>query len=83
MAILIRSVICQCNIQQLRAKLQRIDNRLGFKGWFSSISGQGKDCEGMKMQGWPTITLCRGRVIVDEGTFVGEAGYGLFMKRPF
>ena len=35
MAKLVRSVICDCSIKQLRAKLQKLDNRLGCKGWVS------------------------------------------------
>jgi hypothetical protein len=33
---LIKSLVCDCNLQQLRAKLQRLENRWGFKGWISS-----------------------------------------------
>ena len=39
--------------------------------------------EGIELEGWPTTTLCRGQLVVDEGLFVGEAGYGRFVKRSF
>jgi dihydropyrimidinase len=37
--------------------------------------------EGMKLKGMPSTVLSRGRVIVDKGKFVGEAGRGKFIKR--
>jgi dihydropyrimidinase len=39
--------------------------------------------EGLKVQGRVETTLSRGRVIVDEGQFVGEAGHGRFVPRKF
>lgn len=35
--------------------------------------------EGMNVQGWPRDVLCRGRLIVKNGTFVGERGWGRFV----
>jgi len=37
-------------------------------------------CEGMRLRGWPRLTLCRGRVIVEEGCLV-EARQGRFVHR--
>ena len=39
--------------------------------------------EGVTLRGWPQTTLSRGRVIVNDGEFVGETGYGRFVKRRF
>ena len=37
--------------------------------------------QGMEMAGFPDITICRGTTIVKDGKFVGEIGYGKFIKR--
>jgi dihydropyrimidinase len=37
--------------------------------------------QGMQMGGFPDVTICRGKVVVDNGEFVGEEGYGRFVKR--
>ena len=37
--------------------------------------------EGMKLKGYPEVTLCRGKVIAGGGKFVGQTGYGRFVKR--
>ncbi len=37
--------------------------------------------EGMTVQGWPVLTMVRGRVIVDGDRFLGEKGFGRFVKR--
>lgn len=37
--------------------------------------------EGMEMQGWPTHTLSRGEVIVENGKFIGKTGRGCFIPR--
>jgi len=37
--------------------------------------------EGWKVRGYPTTVLLRGRIIVREGEFVGEAGEGEFLPR--
>jgi dihydropyrimidinase len=37
--------------------------------------------EGMLIQGWPRHVLSRGRVIVRDGEFVGEPGWGRFVPR--
>ena len=40
--------------------------------------------EGMRCQGFPVTTLCRGKVVAHEGKFTGMAGAGQFLKRmPF
>lgn len=33
--------------------------------------------------GWPVVTLCRGLVVVADGEFVGERGYGRFVPRSY
>lgn len=37
--------------------------------------------EGMKLKGYPILTLVRGKVVAKDNKFVGEAGYGKFIKR--
>ena len=37
--------------------------------------------EGKKMHGYPTETYVRGRLVYKDGEFVGEPGYGKFVKR--
>lgn len=37
--------------------------------------------EGMSLTGWPTVTISRGRVIVQNGEFHGEPGRGRFIQR--
>lgn len=37
--------------------------------------------EGLKLHGYPVQTYSRGRLVFDEGTFVGEPGWGKFVKR--
>lgn len=37
--------------------------------------------EGMKLKGYPVVTISRGRVIVENGCFLGKRGAGRFVKR--
>lgn len=37
--------------------------------------------EGLKVRGYPTTTIARGKVIVDGGEFLGQQGAGRFLKR--
>jgi dihydropyrimidinase len=37
--------------------------------------------EGRKVRGAPTHVLSRGKVVVENGKYVGKAGDGRFMKR--
>ena len=37
--------------------------------------------EGIELQGYPIMTIVRGKVIVRENKFVGEEGYGEFIRR--
>jgi len=37
--------------------------------------------QGMDMVGFPDYTLCRGKAVVKEGKFIGEKGFGKFIKR--
>ncbi|MEQ8821813.1 MAG: dihydropyrimidinase [Sumerlaeia bacterium] len=38
--------------------------------------------QGFELAGFAETTLCRGKVIVEGGKFVGENGYGQFLPRP-
>lgn len=37
--------------------------------------------EGISLHGYPVKTYSRGRLVYDNGTFLGEAGWGKFIKR--
>lgn len=37
--------------------------------------------EGMKVKGYPTLTILRGYIVSESGRFVGEAGLGKFVPR--
>lgn len=37
--------------------------------------------EGMRIKGYPIMTLCRGKVVAKNGEFIGEIGYGKYIKR--
>lgn len=37
--------------------------------------------EGIKLKGYPIITISRGKIIVKNNIFIGEKGYGNFLKR--
>ena len=37
--------------------------------------------DGMTVSGWPRTVLLRGKVIVQDGEFVGTIGHGRFVKR--
>lgn len=36
--------------------------------------------EGVEIHGYPVQTYCRGKLVYDNGKFVGERGYGKFVK---
>lgn len=38
---------------------------------------------GTTVTGWPAMTLCRGQVVVADGEFVGQPGYGRFVPRSY
>jgi dihydropyrimidinase/allantoinase len=38
--------------------------------------------EGMKLKGWPEVTVLRGKVIFEKGKVVGKPGFGRYLKRP-
>jgi dihydroorotase-like cyclic amidohydrolase len=38
--------------------------------------------EGMKLKGWPEVTVLRGKVIFEKGKVIGKPGYGRYLKRP-
>jgi len=37
--------------------------------------------EGMKVKGYPVMTICRGKVVTDGDDLVGKKGWGQFLKR--
>lgn len=37
--------------------------------------------EGMKLKGYPVLTMSRGRVVYEDGEFKGEKGYGRLVRR--
>jgi dihydropyrimidinase len=37
--------------------------------------------EDWKLVGYPTTTISRGKVVAENGKFVGEVGHGCFLKR--
>jgi dihydropyrimidinase len=37
--------------------------------------------ENMKLKGYPVLTMVRGKVIVRDNNFIGDKGYGQFIKR--
>ncbi len=37
--------------------------------------------EGFELQGYPVMTISRGKIIVKDNKFIGEKGYGQFLKR--
>jgi dihydropyrimidinase len=39
--------------------------------------------DGMTVVGWPTMTISRGDVIVEDGRYVGEPGRGRFVERTY
>jgi len=40
--------------------------------------------EGWQLVGYPTTTISRGKIVAENGKFVGEVGHGRFLKRkPF
>ena len=37
--------------------------------------------EGMKIKGWPVMTIQKGTVLAENGEFVGPRGHGTFFRR--
>ena len=37
--------------------------------------------EGMKLKGYPVMTMSRGMIVYEDGVFKGEAGYGKLLRR--
>jgi dihydropyrimidinase len=37
--------------------------------------------EGWNLKGWPVLTMVRGEVVMQDGTFVGKPGFGKFIRR--
>ncbi|PJA26417.1 MAG: dihydropyrimidinase [candidate division Zixibacteria bacterium CG_4_9_14_3_um_filter_46_8] len=37
--------------------------------------------EGFQLRGYPSLTICRGKVVAENGKFCGKIGFGKFIKR--
>jgi len=37
--------------------------------------------EGVKLKGYPAMTFSRGKLVFKDGEFLGEPGWGKFLKR--
>lgn len=37
--------------------------------------------QGMKLKGYPVLTMSRGKIIAENGKFIGDLGHGKFLKR--
>lgn len=37
--------------------------------------------QGMKVKGYPVVTISRGKIVAKDGKFVGKVGHGRFLKR--
>ena len=37
--------------------------------------------DGLEVTGWPAVTISRGKIIVEDGEFHGQAGQGRFVAR--
>jgi dihydroorotase-like cyclic amidohydrolase len=37
--------------------------------------------DGLQLKGWPIVTIARGQIIVSDGEFVGDNGYGRYVER--
>jgi dihydropyrimidinase len=37
--------------------------------------------EGFELKGYPEITICRGKIVAEQGKFSGDVGFGKFIKR--
>lgn len=61
-----------CNLNEERS----VDpTRLGSRVDYSPYAG-------LRLKGWPWVTVSRGQVVVRNGEFVGEAGHGRYIARP-
>jgi dihydropyrimidinase len=38
---------------------------------------------GMEVEGWPEVTISRGRILLKDGNFFGEKGWGKFIPRKY
>ena len=39
--------------------------------------------DGWKCRGWPTVTIVRGTIVLQDGEVIGKPGYGHFQKPLF
>ena len=37
--------------------------------------------EGLELKGYPDTTICRGKIVAEQGKFSGDVGFGKFIKR--
>ncbi len=38
--------------------------------------------DGWTLKGWPTLTMSRGTVVMEDGKIVGPEGHGVYLSRP-
>lgn len=38
--------------------------------------------DGWKLKGWPTLTMVRGKIVMEDGQITGALGHGQFVPRP-
>ena len=64
------------------ADLVLVDLEKRVRGSVDAFKSASDYClhEGIEFQGWPVMTIVRGRVIVDNGTVVGEPGWGQLQR---
>lgn len=62
-------VVIDPNIEKI-LKIQDLHSNIDYSAY-----------EGIKIQGYPIFTVLRGKIIAKDNTFIGEKGYGNFLKR--
>ena len=60
--------------------LRRADPN-GHAGVHAVVCGLGT-YDGWELKGWPTRTIVRGTVVMEDGKLTGEEGYGEYVARP-
>ena len=58
-----------------------LDRSIRFKPEILPSIGDFSTYEGMDLVGWPTLTMVRGNIVVDDGEVVGKQGTGEYIPR--
>ncbi|MFW9802400.1 MAG: dihydroorotase family protein [Candidatus Thorarchaeota archaeon] len=58
-----------------------LDKSIRFKPEILPSVGDFSTYEGMDLFGWPTFTMVRGNIIVEDGELVGKSGIGQYIHR--